>query len=102
VVLEEEYTRSSSPQASISRLFKQFQALLLHPSVMRMLALSMLTLYCFTTWGPLNSSVPGLPGFQWSYLSGFWTWLLPLTGLLLTSSRRDGWRGFSFKREEKA
>lgn len=102
VVLEEEYTRSSKRQASISRLFKQFQALLLHPSVVRMLAFSMLTLYCFTTWGPLNSSAPGLPGFQWSYLSGMWTWLLPLVGLILTSDKFGNWRELSLKRSKKA
>ncbi len=83
VVLEEEYTRPASRQASISRLFKQFQNILLHPGVVRMLAFSMFTLYCFTTWGPLHSFVPGLPGFQWSYLDGIWAWLLPLAGLFL-------------------
>lgn len=83
VVLEEEYTRPISRQASISRMFKQFQTLLLHPKVVRLFAFSMFTLYCFTTWGPLHSFVPGLPGFQWSYLDGIWGWLLPLAGLAL-------------------
>lgn len=83
VVLAEEYTRPTSRQASISRMFKQFQNVLLHPGVVRMLAFSMVTLYCFTTWGPLHSFVPGLPGYQWSYLGGVWAWLLPLLGLKL-------------------
>lgn len=85
VVLAEEYSRPISRPASILRAFKQFQDLLLHPGIVRMLAFTMLTLYCFTTWGPLHSFIPGLPGFQWSYLDGIWAWLLPLTGLWLAS-----------------
>jgi hypothetical protein len=90
VVLEEEYTGPISRQASISRAFKQMQNLLLHPRVVRMLAFSMFTLYCFTTWGPLHSFVPGLPGFIWSYLDGVWAWVLPLLGLLLVRNRLSG------------
>lgn len=93
VVLEEEYTRPASRQASISRWFKQMQNLLLLPQVVRLLAFSMLTLYCFATWGPLYSFVPGLPGFQWAHLDGAWAWILPLAGLLLVHqaiSRRSG------------
>jgi hypothetical protein len=90
VVLEEEYTGPISRQASISRAFKQMQNLLLHPRVVRMLAFSMFTLYCFTTWGPLHSFVPGLPGFIWSYLDGVWAWVLPLLGLLLVRDRLSG------------
>ena len=81
--LAEEFSEPRSRQASLSRLFKQCQALLLHRGVARMLTFSMLTLYCFATWGPLHSFVPGLPGFQWSYLDGVWAWLLPLSGLAL-------------------
>lgn len=85
VVLAEEYTRPISRPASILRAFKQFQTLLLNRGVVRMLVFSMLTLYCFMTWGPLHSFLPGLPGFQLSYLDGIWAWLLPLTGLWLAS-----------------
>lgn len=85
VVLAEEYTGPVSRQASISRRFKRFQALLLHPGVVRGLTYSMFTLYCFTTWGPTHSFVPGLPGFEWSSLSGLWAWLLPLLGPRLVS-----------------
>jgi hypothetical protein len=55
----------------------------------RLLTFSMLSLYTFTTWGPLHTFVPGLPGFLWSYLSGLWAWILPLVGtaLLLRSSK---------------
>ncbi|HEX7735273.1 MAG TPA: hypothetical protein VF458_10420, partial [Ktedonobacteraceae bacterium] len=85
LVLEEEYTRPASRQASISRLFKQFQNLLLQPTVVRGLTFSMLTIYCFTTWGPQHSFIPGLPGLQWSYLAGVWAWLLPLACLKLAN-----------------
>lgn len=89
VVLEEEFTRPNSRQASISRMFERLQTKLLHPGVARMLAFSMFTLYCFTTWGPLHTFAPGLPGFQWSYLDGVWAWILPLAGLKLVSSKFD-------------
>ncbi len=85
VVLEEEFSRAPSRKDSLARLCTQFQTLLLQPGVVRMLAFTMFTLYCFTTWGPLHSFVPGLPGFQWSYLDGIWAWLLPLAGQLLVS-----------------
>ncbi|HEY0757553.1 MAG TPA: hypothetical protein VGD98_26630 [Ktedonobacteraceae bacterium] len=101
VVLAEEYARPTSRQDSISRLFKQFQTLLLHPNIVRMLTFSMFTLYCFTTWGPLHSFVPGLPGFQWSYLDGIWVWLLPLAGLKLASSRFNGLQWLNTRRTEK-
>jgi len=47
----------------------------------RLLALSMLSLYCFVTWNPDHAFVPGLPNFKWLYLSGLWIWLLPLLAL---------------------
>jgi hypothetical protein len=50
------------------------------PWTTRLLAFSMLSAYCFITWGPLHSFIPGLPEFQWSYLGGLWAWLLPLAG----------------------
>lgn len=53
----------------------------LQPGYVRWLAFSMLSLYCFTTWGPLHSVVPGLPTVLWASLSGLWAWLLPLLGL---------------------
>ena len=84
VVLEEEY-RPNSRQASIARGFKRLQNLLLQPSVVRLLTFSMFTLYCFTTWGPLYSFAPGLPGFEWSHLAGIWAWVLPLAGLLMAN-----------------
>ena len=84
VYLEEAFTEPKSRQASISRVFLRFQTTLLQPGVIRMLTFSMLSLYCFTTWGPLHSFAPGLPDFQWSYLAGVWAWLLPLLALKLS------------------
>ncbi|HEX9132587.1 MAG TPA: hypothetical protein VF844_09860 [Ktedonobacteraceae bacterium] len=49
----------------------------------RLLIFSMLSIYCFNAWGPSNSFVPGLPGFEWSYLSGLCAWGLPLIGVAL-------------------
>jgi hypothetical protein len=56
----------------------------------RLLAFSMLSLYCFSSWGPKNSLVTGLPGFLWSTFSGLWAWVLPPLGayLLLRFSRK--------------
>lgn len=52
-------------------------------SFVRLLIFSMLSIYCFNAWGPSNSFVPGLPGFEWSYLSGLFAWGLPLLGVAL-------------------
>ncbi|MDQ2906670.1 MAG: hypothetical protein ABI456_08100 [Ktedonobacteraceae bacterium] len=75
------------------------------PAAIRLLAFSMLAIYCFFTWGIHASFVPGLPGFQWTYLRGPWAWLLPLfvcgcirpisaygTRLLASISARQGAR----------
>jgi len=56
-------------------------AILRLPLAVRLLALSMLSLYCFTAWNPSHAFVPGLPNFKWLYLSGLWAWLLPLLSL---------------------
>ena len=55
------------------------------PLATRILAFSMLSLYCFFTWGALLTFVPLLPGFTWNYLCGLWIWLLPLLALRLRS-----------------
>lgn len=83
--IEEQFTAQTGKPASITRLFKHFQDQLLQPAVIRLLTFSMLTLYCLATWGPAHSFAPGLPSFQWSYLTGVWVWLLPLLGLKLAS-----------------
>src|SRR5258708_293206 len=49
----------------------------------RLLSFSMLSLYCFLVWGPFHTPVPGLPGFELSYLGGLWAWVLPLIGVAI-------------------
>ncbi len=48
------------------------------PLAVRLLSFSLLSLYCFYTWAPYATMLPGLPGFRWAYLRGLWAWLLPL------------------------
>ncbi len=55
------------------------------PLATRLLAFSMLSLYCFYTWGPLYTYVTGLPGFLWNYVCGLWIWILPLLAFHLRS-----------------
>ena len=55
--------------------------------MVRLLAFSMLSLYCFIAWGPRYSFVPGLPGFLWSYFGGLWVWVVPLLGAVLVRWR---------------
>lgn len=86
--LEAQFLPAGLGQASLSRLCERLQALLLHPELARLLTLSMLSLYCFTTWGPQHTFLPFLPGFTWSYLGGLWAWVLPL--LLLIRRKAPG------------
>jgi hypothetical protein len=44
----------------------------------RLLAFSMLSLYCFYAWAPARTSLPGLPGFVWLDLRGLYIWAIPL------------------------
>jgi Dolichyl-phosphate-mannose-protein mannosyltransferase len=53
------------------------------PLAIRILTFSMLSLYCFFTWGPMHTFLPLLPGFMWSYLGSLWIWILPLLALRL-------------------
>jgi hypothetical protein len=48
------------------------------PLAVRLLAFSSLTLYCFYTWGALNTGLPGYPTFDLAYVRGLWIWILPL------------------------
>lgn len=86
--LEEEFTRPAFKPASLSRLFDQLQTVLLQPRVVRMLTFSMLTLYCFTTWGPQHTFIPFLPDFPWSSFSGAWVWIFPLLYFRRASSKQ--------------
>ncbi len=51
--------------------------------LIRLLAFSMLGLYCFYPWGLYATSVPWPPDFRWSYLRGLWGWALPFLLLFL-------------------
>jgi hypothetical protein len=62
------------------------------PLATRILAFSMLSLYCFFTWGALYTFIPLLPGFLWNYLCGFWIWILPLFALRLPLNQRYSFR----------
>ncbi len=55
------------------------------PLATRILVFSMLSLYCFYTWGPSHTFVPLFPGFLWNYLCGLLIWILPLLALRLRS-----------------
>lgn len=50
-------------------------------AVIRILAFSLLSSYCFSTWGLHDGLVPGLPTFHWESLRGLWIWILPLFAL---------------------
>lgn len=53
------------------------------PVLVRLLAFSMLALYCFYPWGLYVTTLPWLPDFRWSYLRGLWGWLLPFLLLFI-------------------
>ena len=48
------------------------------PLVVRGLAYTMLSVYCFYTWALDKNVVPFLFPVQWLYLRGLWLWFLPL------------------------
>ena len=54
----------------------------------RIFAFTLLSSYCFVSWGVYNSFVPLLEGFRWAYLRGLWIWLLVLLLILFTLRRR--------------
>ena len=51
------------------------------PLTLSLLALSMLSIYCFYAWNFNATFVRGLPDFRWSYLRGLWVWSIPLLGI---------------------
>jgi hypothetical protein len=57
------------------------------PLMVGLLAFSMLSLYCFISWGPQHSFVPGMPGFLWSHFGGLWIWIVPLLGAAFVCRR---------------
>ncbi len=48
------------------------------PLFVRLLAFSMLTLYCFYPWGLYVTTISWLPDFRLVYLKGLWAWFIPL------------------------
>jgi len=56
------------------------------PLATRILALSALSAYCFSSWGLLHTFLPFPRGFLWSYLYGLWIWALPLLALRLRTT----------------
>jgi len=50
--------------------------------VVLLFSFALLSLYCFYTWAPYATFVPGLPLFRWAFLRSLWTWLLPLPLLI--------------------
>jgi hypothetical protein len=56
------------------------------PLAIRLFAFTTLTLYCFDTWGPHVTLVPGFPGnFHLVYLRGLWLCVLPLLSIRFSS-----------------
>lgn len=51
------------------------------PLAVRLFSFSMLFLYCFYAYGP-HLIIPGLPGFQWTWLRGPVVWFIPLLAIL--------------------
>lgn len=53
------------------------------PLLARLLALSMLGLYCFYSWGLYATTLPWPPALRWAYFRGLWAWTLPFLLLFL-------------------
>jgi hypothetical protein len=63
---------------------RPLQAFLHMPLAVRLFAFATLTLYCFDTWGPHVTLVPGFPGnFHLIYLRGLWLCVIPLLAIRL-------------------
>ncbi len=53
------------------------------PLLARLLAFSMLGLYCFYSWGLYATMLPWPPALRWAYFRGLWAWILPFLLLFL-------------------
>src|SRR5579872_1586129 len=62
------------PETWVAGIFKL-------PLATRLLVFSSITLYCFYTWGQLNTIVPGHSMFVLGDVRGLWVWALPLFAL---------------------
>ncbi|GAC1375039.1 MAG: hypothetical protein NVSMB44_43500 [Ktedonobacteraceae bacterium] len=59
------------------------------PVLARLLAFSMLALYCFYPWGLYVTALPWPPAFRWAYFRGLWGWLVPALLLFLYTRIRS-------------
>ncbi len=82
-------------ESRLRRWAQQMQTFALHPGSVRLLTLSMLTMYCLTAWAAQHTFIPGLPGFQWSSFGGAWAWLLPLLFMKRALMTQHSWDAHS-------
>lgn len=47
------------------------------PLAVRLMAITMISTYCFDAWTPVNSMMPLLPGFRAAHLRAVWAWIVP-------------------------
>ena len=59
------------------------------PLFLRLLAFSMLGLYCFYPWALYTTTIPWLPDFRLAYLKGLWAWAVPALLLFLFACIRS-------------
>jgi hypothetical protein len=62
---------------------KSFLRLLNLPMAVRLLSFGLLSLYCFLSFAPVVSFLPGMKHFTWTELGGVWIWCVPLLALRL-------------------
>jgi Dolichyl-phosphate-mannose-protein mannosyltransferase len=48
------------------------------PLAVRLITFSVLTLYCFYTWGAIKTALLGFHSFEIGYVRGLWMWIVPL------------------------
>ncbi|MBA2677204.1 MAG: hypothetical protein H0U76_02220, partial [Ktedonobacteraceae bacterium] len=53
------------------------------PLLARLLAFSMLSVYCFYSWGLYATMLPWPPALRWAYFRGLWAWAIPFLLLFL-------------------
>jgi len=77
-----------SGETSLQRAHRSFGFLQL-PLAVRLLALSMLSFYCFYTLALLHSGIPQLSGFGETYFRGLYIWIVPLLAIRFSFSRKE-------------
>ncbi len=58
------------------------------PLSMSLFTFSLLSIYIFFTWALRSTQIPWLPGFEWAYARGLWTWCVSLFALLVLPQAR--------------